>query len=131
MNRRRASASYAAASMAICGVGIDFPTRRLPLGLGLGLPEGCAPLPNISRWMGDPRFEQLVLGWVDSTHDTAGKVLQYFNKTIRGCIWSSQINTRARHGKEMVVRVVHKVRGTWQGHEVAFYIAVGLGYLPW
>ena len=26
--------------------------RRLPLGLGLGLREGCARLPNISRWKG-------------------------------------------------------------------------------
>ena len=30
----------------------------------------------------------------------------------------------------MAVSVVHKVRGTWQGHEVTFYIALGLGYLP-
>ena len=65
---------------------------------------------------------------MDSTHGTAGKVPQYFNKATWGCIWSSQINTGARHGKEMAVKVVHKVRDTWQGHEVAFYIALGLGY---
>ena len=68
---------------------------------------------------------------MDGTHGTAGKVPQYFDKTTWGGIWSSQINTGARHGKEMAVCVVHKVRGAWQGHEVAFYIALGLGYLPW
>ena len=31
-----------------------------------------------------------------------------------------------RHGKEMAVSVAHKVRGTWQGHEVAFY-SIGAG----
>jgi hypothetical protein len=77
---------------------------------------------------GDSRFEQLVLGEMGRTHGTAGKVPQYFNKTTWGCLWGSQVNARARHGKEMAVRVVHKVRGTWQGHEVAFYKASGLGY---
>ena len=47
---------------------------------------------------GDPRFEQLILGWMDNTHGTAGKVPQNFNKATWSCIWSSQIDTRARHG---------------------------------
>ena len=80
---------------------------------------------------GDPRFEQLVLGWMDGTHGTVGKVPQYFDKTTWGGIWSSQINTGARHGKEMAVKVVHKVRDTWQGHEVAYFIASVQGLLPW
>ena len=65
------------------------------------------------------------------THGIAGKVPQQFNETTRDSVWGPQINTGGRHGKEMAVKAAHKVRGTWQGHEVAFYIALGLGYPPW
>ena len=103
------------------------------MGLGLGLwGEGgdVHHCPIFRGSWGDPRFKKLVLGWTDRTHGTAGKVPQYFDKATWGCMWSSQINTEDRHGKEMAVRAVQKVRDTWQGHEVAFYIALGLGYLP-
>lgn len=58
----------------------------------------CCPIFRGGR--GDSRFEQLVLGWLGRTHGTAGKVPQCFDKATRGCIWGSQINTRAWHGKK-------------------------------
>ena len=111
---------------------MDFPTKETSVGSWFGFTGGMCTTAQYFEVDGVILdFEQLVLGWMDSTHGAAGKVPQYFTKTTRGCVWSSQINTGGRHGKEMAVRVVHKVRGTWQGHEVAFYIALGLGYLPW
>ena len=40
MNQRRVSASYAAASMAICGVGMDFPTKETSVGSWFGYAGG-------------------------------------------------------------------------------------------
>ena len=76
---------------------------------------------------GDPGFEQLVLGWMGGTHGTAGKVPQYFNKATWGCIWSSQINAGARHGKEVAVKVVHEEGYLARSRGVLLYsIGVGL-----
>ena len=46
-------------------------------------------------------------------------------KSSRGGIWGLYMNPKVRPEKQMAVKAVHKVRDTWQGHEVAFYIALG------
>ena len=46
-------------------------------------------------------------------------------KSPRGGIWGLYMNPKVRPEKQMAVKAVHKVRYTWQGHEVAFYIALG------
>ena len=76
------------------------------LGLGMarngceGGAQGERCLARSQGGRGDSRFEQLVLGWLGSAHGTAGKIPQYFDKTTQDCIWSSQVNAGARHGKK-------------------------------
>ena len=98
--------------MAICGVGIDFPTKETSVGSWFGFVGGMCTTAQYfevdgvsldlsnSYWGG--RMALMVL---------QVKPHNNLTKTARGCVWSSQVNTGGRHGKEMAVRVVHKVRG--------------------
>ena len=111
---------------------MDFPTKEASVGSWFGFAGGMCTTAQYFE------VDGMILdlsnsywgGWM-ALMVLQVKSQQYFDKTTWGGIWSSQKNTGARHGKGMAVKVVRKVRDTWEGIEVAFYIALVLGYLPW
>lgn len=81
----------------------------------------CCPIFR-GGW-GDPRFEQLVLGWLGRTHGTAGKIPQYFDKATWGCIWGSQMNAGVRHDRKKR-ECCAQSEGCWVRSQGGLYIAM-------
>lgn len=81
----------------------------------------CCPI--FQGGWGDPRFEQLVLGWLGRTHGIAGKIPQYFDKATWSCIWGSQMNAEVRHDRKER-ECCAQSEGCWVRSQGGLYIAM-------